>query len=382
MKLSCIAKIAFGVVGAAALAAGCAANSENGDSSHKTWPAEPLRGINTSLAPNNPDGCLDEAFFLKMKEWNVNLIRFPINVDAKSPWDVKRGEKTPPIPADDPMKPYAKHMENLDKALALAAKHHVFVIPTLGDVVGRKNDVMLKNGDDASYYANVAPIWVCIAKKHGANPWLLAYDLLNEPNGENAKIWTDDLVKKAIAEIRAIDKETYIVYEPAPWALPDQAFEKIKPLDDPKIVYSFHFYYPHCYTHQGIHSYKGPDYEGKAYPGDLRIFPDAPLIKWDKAQLEKSMRNAILFQETYKVRIWIGEFSAIRWAPGADRWVKDAVDIFESHGWDWCFHCYYEWNGWDPTFDAKDPQGAKVDGGKVTERLKILQKAWAKNKSY
>ena len=349
----------------------------------KAWPAQPLRGLNTTLTPDNASGCLDEAFFLKLRKWNVNLVRFFINIDRKSPWDVKTGETVPPIPADDPMLPYRKNLQNLDRVLGLAARFHIFVIPCMGDVVGRTNDVMLKNKDNTSFYAGISPIWRHIARKHGANPWLLAYDLLNEPNGENAKLWTDDISRQVIRDIRAIDKETCIVYEPAPWALPDQAFDTLKPLDDPKIVYSFHFYYPQPYTHQGIYEFTTPEYSGKPYPGELKFWPNSPQPNyWDKAQLQRTMANAIRFQDTYKVRIWVGEFSVIRWAPGGEFWLRDVLDIFESHGWDWCFHCYGDWNGWDPTYAAEDPQTCKIDGGKMTDRIGLLQQAWSKNRRF
>lgn len=46
--------------------------------------------------------------------------------------------------------------------------------------------------------------------------------------------------------------------------------------------------------------------------------------------------------------IYIGEFSAIRWAPddSACRYLRDAIEIFESHGWDWSYHAFREWQGW------------------------------------
>lgn len=345
----------------------------------KPWPQQRLRGINTTIEAKTSSGTLDENFFQKMREWNVNLVRVDLSVDRRSPWDVKKGQPLPPIPEENPLKPYEKNLEGLDRIMELAGKYQIYIIPSLFDVVGRKNDVMFQSKDDAGFYANIAPVWEYIAIRHGKNPWLLGYDLLNEPNGANTSVWTDKIAPEVISRIRKIDPNTWIIYEPAPWALPDQGFESLKPLDDPKLIYSFHFYYPHTYTHQGIHGYKTPEYMGKPYPGTLKLFPDTPAAEWDKQALEASMSNAIAFQKKYGVKIFIGEFSAIRWAPGGDKWLADTIDIFEKHGWDWTYHSYYEWNGWNPTFGPDDPSGNTLDGGKMTPNLKVLLDYWKQN---
>ena len=369
---------------AALMEAGCAnSNASDPDApGQKQWPSSPLRGINTSLELNTDSGFIDEAYFKKLNEWNVNLLRVDFSVDRKSKWDSSSGKDIPPTPEENPMQPYEKNLKSLDKVMELAEKYHIYIIPGLFDVVGRKNDVMFQRKDDEGFYARIADIWLYIAKRHGGNKWLLAYDILNEPNGANTKVWTDKVLLDVIAKIRAVDKETYIVYEPAPWALPDQAFETLKPLDDPKVVYSFHFYYPHTYTHQGINSYKKPEYEGKSYPGELKLFPDTKAKFWDKAALEASMANAIAFQNRYGVKIFVGEFSVLRWAPGGSQWLEDSISIFEKHGWDWTFHSYGEWNGWNPTFAPEDASANTVDGGKNTANLKVLLKSWSQNKTF
>jgi len=348
----------------------------------KTWPDCRLRGLDMAMYMKTPSGMIDESCFLKLKEWNVNVLRVWISVDKDSPWNVKRGQPVPPIPEDNPMLPYEKTMRGLDKVMELAEKHHIYIIPVVMTVVGRRLDVMFQKRDEDGVYANIADIWTYVAKRHGGNKWLLAYDIFNEPNGVDCNLWTEKVAIEVIAKIRAVDKETHIVYEPAPWALPDQSFGSLKPIDDPKIVYSFHFYYPHTYTHQGIANYSGDEYKGKAYPGDLKLFPSDKAKFWDKAALEKSMNNVIAFQQRYGVKIYVGEFGVIRWAPGAAKWLDDTISIFEKHGWDWTFHSYGEWNGWNPTYAPEDPQSLTIDGGKTTDCLKVLLDNWRLNKSF
>jgi hypothetical protein len=91
------------------------------------------------------------------------------------------------------------------------------------------------------------------------------------------------------------------------------------------------------------------------------------------------MQAAIDFQATHNAIIWVGEFSVIRWAPGAAQWVKDSIEIFEKHHMSWNYHMYGGWNGWNPTFDPGDPSNNNTDGGKVTDRLQMLLDGWKKN---
>ena len=113
------------------------------------------------------------------------------------------------------------------------------------------------------------------------------------------------------------------------------AFE---PIDVPNVVYSVHMYIPHGFTHQNVYGATTP----KVYPGEI----DGRM--WDKQQLEEALQPAIEFQQTYNVHMYIGEFSAIRWAPdnSAYRYLKDVIDILESHDWDWSYHAFREWDGW------------------------------------
>ena len=52
------------------------------------------------------------------------------------------------------------------------------------------------------------------------------------------------------------------------------------------------------------------------------------------------------FQEKYGAKIYVGEFSAVCWAPGAEKYLEDAISVFEEYGWDWTYHAFREWPGW------------------------------------
>jgi hypothetical protein len=351
----------------------------------KRWPKTGLRGLNTvTIGPLNanstdPGLYISDAAFRRMADWNVNLLRLWVDVDPETPWSIKKGEKAPPVPSADPMAPYKRHLDGIRISLHLAEKYHMQVVITAGDIVGRKNDVMYSKSDGGGYDAELIRLWTFIAREFGRHPNLIGYDLLNEPNTrEEMERWQKRTLPEVCAAIRAIDRNTYLIVEPGPFGLPS-GFATLQPIRDPKVVYSFHHYLPHTYTHQGIGDYRTPEYKDKAYPGMLKTFPTDEPKMWDKRELEKSMEAAAVFAKKHNAIMWVGEFSAIRWAPGSAQWIKDSIEIFERHGWGWCYHCYRGWNGWNPTFDAGEPDTNNPDGGKVTDRLSVLTDAWKKN---
>jgi hypothetical protein len=60
------------------------------------------------------------------------------------------------------------------------------------------------------------------------------------------------------------------------------------------------------------------------------------------------------FQKQYGARIYVGEFSAVAWAPGAGNYLRDCISVFEDNGWDWSYHAFREWAGWSVEHEGED----------------------------
>ena len=43
----------------------------------------------------------------------------------------------------------------------------------------------------------------------------------------------------------------------------------------------------------------------------------------------------------------MGEFSAASYAPGAERYLRDCISLFEEYGWDWTYHAFREADVWN-----------------------------------
>jgi endoglucanase len=128
-------------------------------------------------------------------------------------------------------------------------------------------------------------------------------------------------------------------------------------------------YAPHEFTHQGVYG-QGKEF---IYPGLING------KQWDKAKLEQALQPVVDFQKKHGVHIYIGEFSAIRWAPdnSAYRYLKDVIDIYEANGWDWSYHAFREWSGWSVEHgtDKKDTRPSSTP----TDRQKLLCDWFKKN---
>ncbi|MDD5570552.1 MAG: cellulase family glycosylhydrolase [Bacteroidales bacterium] len=188
--------------------------------------------------------------------------------------------------------------------------------------------------------------WKIIATKYKNANTVWAYDLANEPDnnkitwpiGSDVLFWNElaDTIAKAI---RSIDADKPVIVE-SYWAMPEN-FNNLVPIDFsiPNIIYSPHFYEPHLFTHQTLYGnithYSYPGVIGGKY--------------YDKDTLKKLLQPVKNFQDKYRVPIYVGEFSAIRWAPNnsAYNYIRDCIEIFEEYNWDWSYHAFREYQGWD-----------------------------------
>ncbi len=128
-------------------------------------------------------------------------------------------------------------------------------------------------------------------------------------------------------------------------------------------------YWPGGYTHQGVNNNWGV-----AGKDGMASYPDSAC---NRQALIEHLRPVRDFQQRYGARIYVGEFSAVRWAPGAERYLEDCISLFEEYGWDWTYHAFREWNGWsvEHTENPQDNEPAQTD----TARKKVLLKYFKRN---
>ncbi|MDR3708606.1 MAG: cellulase family glycosylhydrolase [Capsulimonadaceae bacterium] len=265
-------------------------------------------------------------------------------------------------------------LDHLDQIIPVFNQYGIKVaLVQMGTPGGRDSaNTCEKLFSDPAWQSYFISRWEKTARRYKGNKTIWAYDLLNEPVlGDIAPGLLDwhDLAERTARAIRSIDKEHAIVVEPDPWADPS-ALSYFSPIDVPGVVYSVHMYSPHEFTHQGV--YSNP--VGAVYPGVIAG------RTWDKNTVRATLQPAIDYGKMFHVQIYVGEFSAARWAKGADRYLADVIDVCEDNHWDWSYHAFREWQGWSP--ELGEDKSVTTPAASPTARLLVLQKAFSKNQQF
>ena len=95
----------------------------------------------------------------------------------------------------------------------------------------------------------LVPVWSQMAEHYQGRSTYLCYEILNEPHGIADARW-GQIQQQVIIAIRAVDRVHTIVVTGAGWG----SYNNLKFLPiyrDNNLIYSFHFYDPFMFTHQG-----------------------------------------------------------------------------------------------------------------------------------
>ena len=141
------------------------------------------------------------------------------------------------------------------------------------------------------------------------------------------------------------------------------------PLADDNVLYTFHFYEPFEFTHQGAPWVEGPvgRSSGVRYP----VSPS------QVSYVDQRIWLAAAWARQHAVPVWAGEFGAYPVAaPRLDRlrWLHDVRTSLERHGIGWCLWSYDETLGLGRELDEKgrvsiDLDAARALGLRTPQRL-------------
>ena len=280
-----------------------------------------------------------EDDFATLEAWGVNLVRFPF---------YRYGSVNPNTNMDVPS--YLGWVSNqLDlveaKVLPLAKAHGQKVVIDLHCVPGSKafNGGMNlfdreRWGNGPDFATGFVEAWRMIAERlKGNEDAIYGYDLFNEPDQQYPSVVDYlELQELAAKAIREIDPKTTVIVESNRASSPD-SFAYLSPIDCDNVIYQVHMYEPHAFTHQKV---AGTDYtETTHYPDTSR--------GWNRQMIVDHLRPVLEFSKRHNAKIYVGEFSAASWAEGAEQYLADCISVFEEYGWDWSYHSFREWPGWD-----------------------------------
>ena len=197
------------------------------------------------------------------------------------------------------------------------------------------------------------------------DPELTMLEIINEPvfAGHEAE-WNPFNARLASA-IRQRAPEHTIMTSGVNWGGID-GLRKLKLLDDPNVVYSFHTYDPFPFTHQGA-TWAGPDVKPlrgvpypsspeavapllaglEAFPGSRKMVENYGQETWNKAKLAARFREGIDWGARNKVPLYCGEFGVFPpYAKAEHRanWFRDFGQVLAENQIGWAV-----W-GWDEGF--------------------------------
>ncbi len=193
-------------------------------------------------------------------------------------------------------------------------------------------------------------VWPQIAERYKDRSEYILYEILNEPQ-ISQESWAK-IQKYILSLIREYDTKHTVVVTGAEWGGRD-AMIKLKPLDDDNLIYSFHYYDPFYFSHQGA-SWCSAEIEALhdiPFPYDKNRMPalegaakgsyleQALRTDYQRDATEKTMRanlqNAVDFSIKYEVPVFVGEFGIYsKEAPYEDRitWFKTVGKFFQELG--------------------------------------------------
>jgi aryl-phospho-beta-D-glucosidase BglC (GH1 family) len=307
---------------------------------------------------------LTEEDFRVLRSWKANHIRWQLN------WFGDEPENKANISEYEAWLESA--LEQFDSMLPVLRKLGLNILLDLHTTPGGRDQQrhyrLFNQKQFQDYFLSV---WEMMANRYKNETQIMGYDILNEPDDSNLvpglMNW-HDLASAVVQRIRAIDSQHSIIVEASPGGLVF-TLPKFEPLPFDNIIYSFHMYDPSQFTFQGLINNSTSIY----YPGII----DGKL--WNKEQLRALMQPNVDWQNRHNVSIHIGEFSAIRWAPGNStrNYLSDLIDLFEENGWNWDYHAFREFQGWDVEMigDKDHPQRSPVP----TDRQLLLMEWFKKN---
>ena len=326
----------------------CAYSASVADATIHCGDMTPRRGV---MSPHR----MTEDDFDTLQSWGATLIRYQM-------WGY--GQKRD---AAVDLAAYGRWLEGkLDHfdsfVLPQATARGMKVVLDLHDAPGGRdisNDTrMCHDPECAEFFVET---WRRIAARFKGREGIYGYDLVNEPMQTSEALpghdfWT--LQRRAAEAIREIDPDTPILVECNSQDSPG-AFASLSPLDLTNVIYEVHMYIPLAYTHQGVLWKQG---DGVPYPNEKN--------GWNAESLRGALQSVREFQLKHGARIYCGEFSAVAWAPGAENYLRDCIDIFEEYGWDWTYHAFREWPGW--SVEHEGPNAAHLVPSADNPRKRVL----------
>lgn len=199
------------------------------------------------------------------------------------------------------------------------------------------------------------PVWTQMASHFKNRSSKIYYEVLNEPHGITDIRW-NQIQQAVVTAIRTVDQTHTIIVGPANW----NSYNNLAAMpvySDSNLIYTFHFYDPFIFTHQGTSWTDLGPLVGVPFPYEANKMPTCPpelLGSWVETSLNNYNTDgtvqriynwiniAVNFQKARNVPLFCGEFGVyIPYSPDTDRvyWYEEVSKYLEQNN--------ILWTTWD-----------------------------------
>jgi endoglucanase len=278
-----------------------------------------------------------------IKSMGFDHVRLSVN-----PQPMFRRGQADQIPAD--------YLGYLDAAVKMILDHGLAVIID----VHPESDFKQKLATDDGFVEQFEDYWRALARHYSAlNPQFVFFEVLNEPEFHDRFRWEGVQTKVAVAIREGAPQHTIIVAG-AYWSSENELLF-FDPLRDANIVYNFHFYDPHIFTHQGatwstnyVHYLKELPYPStpENVQAAAALIPDPVnrlqaihygLDRWNASRMEGEIGQVAAWATRWNVPVTCNEFGVYRKTSNPqDRaaWISDVRTTLEKYGIGWTMWDY------------------------------------------
>jgi endoglucanase len=248
-----------------------------------------------------------------------------------------------------------EYFASLDAAVKMILEHGLAVVIDIHP----ESDFKARLSDDG-FVERFTNFWRQLALHYSSwDAERVFFEIMNEPEIGDRYRWLGVQAKLA-AGIRESAPQHTIITAGARYSADDEMVF-MEPLADPNVIYNFHYYEPHTFTHQGA-TWGSPWWiwvKGLAYPSSLEnanhvaaSVPDE-LGKlavvhygrdhWDAARIEADVNQVAEWAARRHLAVTCNEFGAYRTYMKAEdraRWISDVRIALEKHGMGWTMWDY------------------------------------------
>ena len=259
------------------------------------------------------DGFITEPDFEQIAAWGFDHVRLPVD------YNVIQNK-------DGSMKP--EGLARIDRAMDWSGKYGLRVVLDLHKTQGfcfdaneREDGFFDSEAEREKFYA----LWECFAERYGAMPERVVFDLLNEMTEKKYLEGWKSASRECVRRIRRFAPETDVLLGSYLWNNARTLPELDAPYDA-HVIYNFHFYEPHIFTHQGAY------WMDASFDRARRVSyaESGATEEW----IEDYLAPAIEKAEKEGAELYCGEFGVIDVVPPEEAmgWYRALLAVFRRHG--------------------------------------------------